>query len=159
MKHLAIVVALAVGMVASAHAADDKPPAVATPGLGEIMTLTQMRHLKLWFAGREKNWELAAYELEELQEGFDDAIKYFPTKDDVPVAQMVKDITPGPMGELKSAVEAKDWKKFAKAFDSLTAACNTCHQGAKKPFIVIRRPTSSPYSNQSFAPVKQTGPR
>ena len=107
------------------------------------------------FAGSEKNWELAAYELDELQEGFDDAIKYYPTKDELPIAQMVKDITPGPMGELKSAVEAKDKAKFAKAFDKLTAACNTCHQGSKHAFIVIRRPTASPYSNQSFIPAKQ----
>ena len=73
----------------------------------------------------------------------------------MPIAQMVKDITPSPMGELKSAIEAKDTSKFAKAFDKLTAACNTCHQGAKHAFIVIRRPTSSPYSNQSFAPAKR----
>jgi hypothetical protein len=159
MKHLVLVAALVLGTALSAQAADDKPPAGAAPGLGEIMTLTQMRHLKLWFAGREKNWELAAYELDELQEGFDDAIKYFPTKDDIPIAQMVKDITPGPMGEVKSAVETKDAGKFAKAFDKLTAACNSCHQGAKHAFIVIQRPSSSPYSNQSFAPPKQGGSR
>jgi hypothetical protein len=26
-----------------------------TPGLGEILTLTQMRHAKLWFAGQNAN--------------------------------------------------------------------------------------------------------
>ena len=30
-----------------------------TPGLGELMSLQQMRHAKLWFAGQEKNWPLA----------------------------------------------------------------------------------------------------
>jgi hypothetical protein len=33
------------------------------PGLGEFMTATQLRHAKLWFAGRHKNWDLAAYEI------------------------------------------------------------------------------------------------
>ena len=37
-----------------------------TPGLGEIMTLQQMRHTKLWLAGEARNWDLAAYEIKEL---------------------------------------------------------------------------------------------
>ena len=32
------------------------------PGLGEFMTATQLRHAKLWFAGKDNNWDLAAYE-------------------------------------------------------------------------------------------------
>src|SRR5436305_14074433 len=60
-----------------------------SPGLGEIMTLQQMRHLKLWLAGAARNWQLAAYELDELKEGFDDVAKYFPTKDGIPLGQMV----------------------------------------------------------------------
>jgi len=152
MKRHIIAVALVLAAVLPARAADDKPS--VGPGLGEIMTLTQMRHLKLWFAGAQKNWDLAAYELDELQEGFDDAIKYFPTHDGLPVGQMVKDNTPGPTGDLKAAIEAKSPTKFAAAFDKLTAACNSCHQGTSHGFIVIRRPISSPYSNQSFAPGK-----
>jgi hypothetical protein len=46
------------------------------PGLGELMTLQQMRHTKLWLAGQAGNWELAAYELDELGEGFDDVVKF-----------------------------------------------------------------------------------
>jgi len=29
--------------------------ACAVPGLGEIMAATQMRHLKLWYAGQAEN--------------------------------------------------------------------------------------------------------
>ena len=36
------------------------------PGLGEIMSATQMRHLKLWLAAEAQNWDLAAYEVDEL---------------------------------------------------------------------------------------------
>src|SRR5580658_6860576 len=42
------------------------------PGLGAIMALQQMRHIKLWFAGHAGNWPLADYEIGELKEGFDD---------------------------------------------------------------------------------------
>ena len=56
------------------------------PGLGEIMTLQQMRHTKLWFAGEVGNWDLAAYEIKELGEGFDDIVKLHPTHEESPVA-------------------------------------------------------------------------
>ena len=56
--------------------------------------------------------------------------------------------------DLKAAIDARDSKKFAAAFDKLTGACNACHQATKHEFIVIQRPTSSPYSNQSFTPKK-----
>ena len=36
------------------------------------MPLQQMRHIKLWFAGRAGNWPLADYEIDQLKEGFDD---------------------------------------------------------------------------------------
>lgn len=39
------------------------------PGLGEFMTATQLRHAKLWFAGEQNNWDLAAYEIDEVKEG------------------------------------------------------------------------------------------
>jgi hypothetical protein len=37
-----------------------------------IMSLQQMRHPKLYFAGQAENWDLAAYEPDEIGEGFDD---------------------------------------------------------------------------------------
>ncbi|HYS48851.1 MAG TPA: hypothetical protein VEM36_08765 [Xanthobacteraceae bacterium] len=76
MKPIVLAAVLAVAVLPVPAAAQPQAPAGYAPGLGEIMTLTQMRHLKLWFAGDAKNWELADYELDELKEGFDDAIEY-----------------------------------------------------------------------------------
>ena len=131
---------------------DDKGRPPYTPGLGEIMTLQQMRHLKLWFAGQARNWELAAYQLDELKEGFEDVAKYFPIKDDVPLAMMVAAIADKEVPALEKAIAEHDPKGFAAAFDTLTQACNGCHQAGKHGFIVIRRPAENPYANQVFAP-------
>ena len=54
------------------------------PGLGELMNFTQIRHAKLWFAGQEQNWQLAQYEVDELQEGFDDVVRFHPSHKDSP---------------------------------------------------------------------------
>jgi hypothetical protein len=122
------------------------------PGLGEFMTATQLRHAKLWFAAQAKNWDLAGYEIDEIKEGLEDAAKQFPTHDGLPIADMIKTNTEAPLDELEKAVGAKSSAKFSAAFDKLTKACNTCHAGAKKEFIKIRRPTAPPVSNQAFRP-------
>jgi hypothetical protein len=148
---VATVIALAASVLfAAAQPAKDS----YAPGLGEFMTATQLRHAKLWFAGQENNWDLAAYEIDEITEGLEDAEKQFPTRDGIPVADMIKANIDPAVEQLKKAVGAKSRTKFVVAFDNLTSACNTCHAGADKPFIRIQRPTSSPMSNQNFAPGK-----
>ncbi len=124
------------------------------PGLGEIMSLQQMRHTKLWLAGQAGNWELAGYELDELGEGFDDIVKLHPTHRDSPVAP--KDAIPrmvtGPLDELKKAVDKRDQAAFVAAYDALTAACNGCHQATNFAFNRVQRPNGNPYPNQRFEP-------
>ena len=129
-------------------------PAPYTPGLGEIMTLNQMRHAKLWLAGEARNWPLAAYELDELEEGFADAATFHPTHKDSPVsiADSIAAITRGPVGALRTAIAAKDAAQFTAAFDALTEACNDCHRSANFGFNVVTRPTGSSFLNQDFAP-------
>ncbi|MEJ0076412.1 MAG: hypothetical protein WDO17_13350 [Alphaproteobacteria bacterium] len=148
-------IALAAALLLLPLAASAEPNEPFKPGLGEIMTLQQMRHLKLWFAGQAGNWGLADYELDELKEGFEDITKYYPTKDDVPTGTMAEAIVAKEVADLAKAIEGKDKKSFASAFDRLTASCNACHQASKKEFIVIQRPTGNPYTNQSFAPPRK----
>jgi len=154
MKPLPTFAVLALALVLPAHAAEPAKESYAS-GLGEIMSLQQMRHLKLWFAGAAKNWPLADYELDELKEGFDDVIKFFPVKDDMKIGDMAQSTAVPVLDDVKKAIDARDGGKFAAAFDKLTAACNACHQSSNHGFIVIQRPTSQPYSNQSFTPKKQ----
>src|SRR5262245_50970928 len=131
-----VVVAFVVSACSSAPAEQTAAPAAETPpaaeapateafvpGLGEIMTLNQMRHMKLWFAGEAGNWPLAAYELEELHEGMDDAGTFHPTHKDspVPIPEVIAKIMTDPLDQLEKAIEAKDSKAFAQAFDAVTA--------------------------------------
>ena len=123
------------------------------PGLGEMMSLQQMRHVKLWFAGQAENWELADYEVDELGEGFDDIVKFHPTHKDSPVAprDAIPRIVTQPMKDLRAAIEKKDPRAFAQAYDSLTAACNNCHQATNFAFNTVQTPETNPYPNQAFS--------
>jgi hypothetical protein len=124
------------------------------PGLGEIMSLTQMRHAKLFFAGEQSNWPLARYELDELREGFDDVVRFHPTHEGspLPLKDLVPRILTKPLDDLDRAIEARDPEAFVTAFDALTAGCNSCHQAANFGFNVVRRPTGTWFGNQDFAP-------
>lgn len=127
------------------------------PGLGEMMSLQQMRHVKLWFAGRAENWDLAAYEVDELGEGFDDIVKFHPTHKDSPVApkDAIPRIVTEPLKELRGAIDKKDSRAFEDAFDGFTASCNSCHQATNFGFNRVQRPATNPYPNQVFSKSSQ----
>jgi hypothetical protein len=128
-----------------------------TPGLGDIMSLQQMRHTKLWFAGQAGNWNLAAYEIDELGEGFDDAVKFHPTHKDSPVAprDAIPRMVTAPLTDLRRAVEKHDAGAFTAAYDALTKACNDCHDATNFGFNRVQRPASNPYTNQVFESIRR----
>ena len=122
------------------------------PGLGEIMSATQMRHLKLWLAGEAQNWELASYEIDELEEGFADAEHFHPEHKSAPrsLTTMIPDFTAGPIHALRGSIDAKSARAFETAYDALTEGCNGCHAEAGFAFNVVVRPAGNPYPNQRF---------
>jgi hypothetical protein len=153
---LAVLIAAALLAVVEASAQEGSKPPSATagaanepyqPAISDIMALQQRRHIKLWFAGRAGNWPLADYEVDELKGGFDDV-------DERLGGDTVEKAVGGQIAALEKAIEAKDRAAFTTAFDRLTAGCNSCHHDLDHAFIVIQRPTSLPYTNQSFAAPK-----
>ena len=117
------------------------------PRLGEIMLAKQWRHIKLWFAGKQQNWNLAAYELAQLRASLVDAATLY---SNIPVNDVV--IMMEPIQSLNKAIETKDSARFTKAFNELTAGCNACHREMGREFIEIKVPAESPFSNQTFVP-------
>ena len=122
------------------------------PGLGEIMSQIAMRHTKLWFAGTAQNWELAAYEIKELQEGFEDAGEFHPTLEHI--TQRLPVLFAGniqkPLEHLEQAVKERNLAQFTQSYQTLTKGCNTCHRASEFKFNKIKQPDFNPYSNQDF---------
>ena len=142
-------------IMAATDNASSEPAQPYTPGLVEFMMHVQSHHAKLWLAGNARNWELADYQADELKELLEDIAKQVPDYKGTPVGQMIEAATMPPISDIEGAIKARDGAKFAAAFDKLTAACNACHEVAKRGFIVIQRPATSPFPNQSFAPRKK----
>ena len=143
---------LCLASAGSARADDAAPSASYVPGLGEFMMATQARHAKLWFAGQAENWRLAAYELDEIKEGLDDAGRWNPTFQDLQIRAMIEQNLGGPLADVGAAITKKDRAAFTAAFDKLSGGCNACHAGAGHDFIAIQRPTTPPATNQVYEP-------
>lgn len=145
----------AIAILVLAGCGRTEPPPAYVPGLGEIMSLQQMRHAKLWFAGEARNWPLAGYELDELEEGFADAAHYHASHKTSPISisEAIPPIMGKPLKDLRAAIDGKDEARFVSAFDGLTTACNTCHRATNFAFNVVVRPSAnSAFVNQDFAP-------
>ena len=117
------------------------------PRLGDIMNAVQWRHIKLWFAGKARNWELATYELVLLKAGLLEAAVLY---EGIPVTNVTT--MKKPVDTISAAIEARDGGRFAKAVGELTDGCNACHKSMGRGFIVMRMPNEQPFSDQSFAP-------
>jgi hypothetical protein len=157
MKHIWMIALSIAAAVLPAFAQDQdtvpyamRPPALGDtylPNLGDIMGATQLRHFKLWYAGEARNWELASYEVGQIEDGFFNAARLYRN---IPVEKI--NMIDEPLMALDSAIKARDEARFASAFADLTATCNACHRAANVGFITMQIPISSPFSNQSFTP-------
>jgi hypothetical protein len=155
---MALIAALA--CAAGPAGADDVPYAqstaqqrgladAATPRLGDIMNGILTRHAKLWYAGSLKNWPLAQFEIGKMRENFFDAARLY---GNIPVDSIA--LVTRPLDAVDAAIAAKNPAAFTRAYGDLTTGCNACHQAATVAFIVIRHPTTLPFTNQSLEPLK-----
>jgi Spy/CpxP family protein refolding chaperone len=155
MKKPTIALMASLAILAATNGASSETAQPFTPGLVEFMMTVQSHHAKLWLAGNAGNWELADYQADELKELLEDIAKRVPDYKGTPVGKMIEAVTMPPIGDIESAIKNRDGAKFQAAFDRLTAACNACHEAANRSFIVVQRPATSPFPNQSFAPRKK----
>jgi hypothetical protein len=115
------------------------------PKLGDVMIDMQLRHIKLWYAGKAANWALAAYELERMRETIGKAAVLYRN---IPVAYITS--MDDPLRDMRSAIASKDQAKFSRGYLAFTGACNACHAGGGVGFIHIQAPTSSPFSDENY---------
>ncbi len=145
---------VALGVLAAssalAVAQDFKSPSAGeyVPRLGDIMSAAQTRHQKLWLSAKAQNWELAAFELNQLKASLVEAALLY---SGIPVSNVTTLETP--LQAVSDAIGAKDGRKFAKAFGDLTEGCNSCHRSMKRSFVLMKVPTDQQsFGNQQFAP-------
>lgn len=124
-------------------------------GMDDLMTmLVSPRHIKLYYAGTAKNWELADFELRQLRAALrriTDTMPFYLNQD---VAETVEALMAIHFDTTESAIAAGDSARFAAAYQELTDSCNACHTYLEHSFLIVKVPPAQPndaYPNQSFA--------
>lgn len=120
------------------------------PGLGEYMSTMQLHTAKLWFAGQSFNWDLASYELHELEEAIEAAEGLHAFKDKVDISAVLQSVQQTQLPLLDRSIKQRSLRSFKDAYDQTLAACNGCHRPTGYAFIHIITPTREPVTNQQW---------
>lgn len=119
---------------------------VYQPGFGDFMHSIQNHHNKLWFAGINENWDLAEFEIHELEELFEDIRTFHTNREET---KMLPIIEPS-LEQIDKAIEHRNTEAFKKAYTAFTNACNQCHRATQHEYIKIIIPLHPTFSNQDF---------
>jgi hypothetical protein len=171
-KRHVVAISLAGGLACSASilaGAQNTPPAPETaapaparpglvildfkPAMDDLMTmLVQPRHMKLYYAGQAKNWQLAAFQINELRGALARVGRTIPNYRNVNVDTAVTSIFADKLKAVGDAVKAADLGQFNATYAEMTAACNDCHKGMEHAFLVIKVPEAGNFPDQEFRP-------
>lgn len=118
-------------------------------GFDVAMLETGHRYVDLYWAGRDGNWDAAAYQVGKLRLAIENGLERRPQR-----ASSARLFLAGPLAAMDAAVEARDRELFAARFQELTAGCNACHARERVPFLEIRPPETrgSPIARDPDAP-------
>src|SRR3954465_4663965 len=144
----AIAALLAGGVLSAGLTQPAKKPAASaaqdknfSPGFDDLMTmLVQPRHIRLYYAGTARNWELAAAENRDLRSSLDRIIRGIPNYESYNVKQAVTTFLTPKLNAMDAGVGGAEPKRFSAAYGQLTTGCNDCHTYMEHPFLVIKAP-------------------
>jgi hypothetical protein len=115
-------------------------------GFDVAMLETGHRYIELYWAGRDANWEAAAYHVDKIRLAIENGLERRPKR-----ATSAEPFLAGPLAATRDAIAAHDAKLFAERFAALTAGCNGCHAKEKVSFFEVRPPKTriSPIRRES----------
>jgi len=104
-------------------------------GFGATMLEVDHRYGALYFAGQDRNWDYAAYQMEEMAEALEYGLQRRPGR-----AGNAAMLEPA-LDAVHVAVQARDPAAFDAAFAQLAASCNACHRAEDVAFIQVGTPS------------------
>jgi len=127
------------------------------PSQSHSMTDVGYQFANLWFAGKDKNWPLADFFLNESRQHIVWTIRIRPIRKDaagnsVDLKPIFDVINNGPLKNLADSIQAKDEPKFEASYKKMLNGCFSCHVASGKPFLRPVVPQSPPQTIISFAP-------
>jgi hypothetical protein len=131
--------------------------AKAPPRLGEAMWEAGWRFQRAGQAARAGRWDLARYDIKELDEVFRDDVARAESDERVDIHKMAREFSAAQIPPLDAAVRAHDMPGFQAALVAAAKSCNDCHRVTGKPFIEI--PLEAGAEVPLLTPLSQTAAR
>jgi len=127
------------------------------PSQSHTMTDVGYQFANLWFAGKQKNWPLARFFLNEARQHIRWTIRVRPIRKNlagnpVDLKGIYDSIDSSVMVRLQQAIDKKDSEQFAAAYKDTLVQCYSCHKSSDKPFLRPMVPTSPPQTIINFDP-------
>ena len=104
-------------------------------GFDMAMVETGYRYQELYWAGKDENWEYAAYQAEKIKVAVENGLERRPKR-----AVSAQDFLHIALPEIGKAIAGRDTIQFNRAFTALTANCLACHASEKVSFVTVKIP-------------------
>jgi hypothetical protein len=127
------------------------------PSQSHTMTDVAYQFSSLWFAGKENNWPLAAFFLNEARQHIRWTIRIRPIRKDiegnsVDLKGIYDSVDDSVMKKLQVAIDKKDSALFAATYKETLVQCYSCHKASGKPYLRPKIPTVPPQTIINFDP-------
>ena len=127
------------------------------PSQSHTMTDVAYQFSSLWFAGKENNWPLAAFFLNEARQHIRWTIRIRPIRKDlegnsVDLKGIYDSVDDSVMVRLQQAIDKKDGAQFAATYKETLVQCYSCHKASGKPYLRPMIPTVPPQTIINFDP-------
>ena len=113
--------------------------AAMLPGPARLMHEVGTRWWKVYYAAKEGNWPLAAYEAKEVHELIDTCIITRPKYE-----QFMEPFLEQNLKAVQEAIKKQDWAEFEDAYQQSVKDANDYHKAADKPLIRWKLPETPP---------------
>lgn len=122
--------------VLDAPTADERFAILARHQRGFDMAMVEAgyRYNELHWAGLDRNWDYAAYQILKIRIAVNNGTERRPARS--ASAAMLEPV----LDRLDEAVVARDAQAFASGFNRLTMTCNACHTAEQVGFMWVRPP-------------------
>jgi len=104
-------------------------------GFDMAMVETGYRYTELYWAGHDRNWDYARYQIDKIDLAFDRGLERRPAR-----AASAQQFLGEAIPEMEAAVQSEDWDAFEQQFESFTVSCNVCHATEGVPHFRVRTP-------------------
>jgi hypothetical protein len=120
------------------------------PELAVYMNYLQLYMNKLWFAGSNGNFELAAFYAHELEEVAEELVESEIIDDGYNISQLIKQMLLPAIEEVETAIKEENVALFKDGYTLAVNSCNACHNVTKHAFIKISTPKTPVFDNQVY---------